>query len=79
MTKQIASHRQLGPIFEDPQIHETDDVTSEAMDKEDDVPVGPIREANHPVPQETSANSWLPRTRTTKTGRVQELVVPKAP
>lgn len=78
-TKQVVSHRQLRPIYEDPQTHETDDKTSEAMDEEEDLPVGPIREANHPVLQETSANSRLPQTRTNKTGRVQELVVPKIP
>ena len=63
VTKQIASHRQLRSIYEDPQIHKTDNETSKSMDGEDDLPVGPIREANHPVFQETSANSWLPQTR----------------
>lgn len=49
------------------------------MDEEEDLPAGPIREGNPRVFQETSANSRLPQTRTTKTGRVQELVVPKIP
>ncbi len=62
-TKQIASDRQLRSIYEDPQIHKTDDETSEAMDEENDLPVGPIREPNHPVLQETSANSRLPQSR----------------
>ncbi len=78
-TKQIASQLQLRPIYEDPQIHETDDKTSEAMDEKDELPVRPIREANHPVLQETSANSRLPQTRTTKTEGVNELVLPKFP
>ena len=78
-TKQIASHRNLRPIYEDPQIHKTDEETSDAIDEEDDLPVGPIREANHPVLQETSAHSRLSQTRTTKTRQVQELVVPKIP
>lgn len=78
-TKPVVSLRQLRPIYEDPQTHEIDDETSEVMDEEEDLPVGPIREANHPVLQETSANSRLPQTRTTKTGRVQVFVVPKIP
>ncbi|MCJ1346904.1 hypothetical protein MMC31_005124 [Peltigera leucophlebia] len=49
------------------------------MDEEEDLPAGPIREGNPRVFQETSANPRLPQTRTTKTGRVQELVVPKIP
>lgn len=78
-TKPVVSHRQLRPIYEDLQTHETDDETSEVMDEEEDLPVGPTREANHSVLQETLANFRLPQTRTTKTGQVQELVVPKIP
>lgn len=49
----------------------------EDINEEDDRPARPTREAQHRIDPETLANSWLPQTRTTKTGRVQELVIPK--
>ncbi len=69
-TKQIASQRKLRPIYKDLPIHKTDDKTSDAVEEEDDLPIGLIREANHLVLQETSANSHLPQMRTTKTRQV---------
>ncbi|MCJ1348186.1 hypothetical protein MMC31_006417, partial [Peltigera leucophlebia] len=77
--KPVVNQRQLRAIYEDPQGHESLEDTSEDMDEEEDLPAGPIREGNPRLFQETSANPRLPQTRTTKTGRVQELVVPKIP
>ena len=79
VAKPVVNQRQLRAIYEDPQGHESLEDTTEDMDEEEDLPAGPIRESNQRVFQETSANPRLPQTRTTKTGRVQELVVPKIP
>ncbi len=77
--KPVAIQQHLRPVYEDLQIQGTDDETPEVMDEDDDQPVKPIRETDYPAFQQTSANSRLPQTRTTKTGRVQQLVVPKIP
>ena len=63
------NRQQLRAIYEDP--HDA----PEDMDEGEDLLVGPSMGDNYRVFQETLANSWLPQTRTTKTGRVQELVV----
>lgn len=73
----MVSHRQLRPIYKDPQTHKTDDETCEVIDEEEDLPVRPISKANHLVFQEILANSRLLETRTTKIRQVQELVLPK--
>ena len=77
--KPVVNQQQLRAIYEDSQGHKSLKDTTEDMDEEEDLPTGPIRESNQRVFQETSANPRLPQTRTTKTGRVQELVVPKIP
>lgn len=77
--KAVANWQQLRAIYEDSQAHETLDDTIEDMDEKEDMPAGPTRKDNHQVFQETSTNSRLLQTKTTKTRKVQELVVPKIP
>lgn len=77
--KPVAIQQRLRPVYEDPQIQRTDDETPRIMNEDEDQLVRPIRETNYPALQQTSANSRLPQTRTTKTGRIQQLVVPKIP
>lgn len=77
--KPRANRQQLRAICEDPQAYKIIDDTPEDMDEEEDLLVGLSRGDKHRVFQEILANFRLPQTRTTKTGRVQKLVVPKIP